>query len=154
MYKASTTDSIYESGNIENFFNAYDFGNPESFCDAFDSSNPETFFNMFEPGNMEDFFEPINDKRNNEAIQHTKNPQELEKLDKWFNSYRLENGFVFTITHSEKDKEDAISSAIPINVQKIDHMYLEKKCMLLRIIIAVTIPLAAHFMLIYIDAKK
>ncbi|CAG8638633.1 5450_t:CDS:2, partial [Diversispora eburnea] len=30
------------------------------------------------------------------------------KLDKWIKNHRLEQGFAFTITHNEKDKEDGL----------------------------------------------
>ncbi|CAG8800778.1 20326_t:CDS:2, partial [Gigaspora margarita] len=135
MFEASTTDSIYESSNIENFFSAYDFGNPESLYDAFDSRNLETFFNTFGSGNMEyflntfdpnnseTFFEPINDKRDNKAIQHTENPS---KLDKWFNSHGLENGFAFMITYSKKDKEDGIPRRRTYKCTK-DRLYVSRK---------------------------
>ncbi|CAG8843568.1 44132_t:CDS:1, partial [Gigaspora margarita] len=34
--------------------------------------------------------------------------RDWKELDKWFNSHGLENRFAFTITHSEKNKEDGI----------------------------------------------
>ncbi|CAG8764266.1 32403_t:CDS:2, partial [Gigaspora margarita] len=125
----STTDSIYESGNMGNFFSAYDFGNPESLYNVFDSRNLKTFFNTFGPSNMEyflntfdpnnpkTFFEPINDERDNEAIQHTENSSSsslktYENQDNSESRYpiilNMKNGFAFTITHSEKNKKDGI----------------------------------------------
>ncbi|CAG8854596.1 45475_t:CDS:2, partial [Gigaspora margarita] len=48
------------------------------------------------------------------------------ELDKWLDNHGLESGFAFTITHSEKDKEDKISRRHVYKCMKEAHIVKER----------------------------
>ncbi|CAG8852765.1 45397_t:CDS:2, partial [Gigaspora margarita] len=109
---------IYQYSNPENFINT-EPKNPKNFFGTLESENEINLFNMLMSDCPEAYYEQINNENdfeiiedNNEKIQF---PLELEmsfnnwaELDKWLDNHGLESGFAFTITHSEKDKEDKI----------------------------------------------
>ncbi|CAG8769329.1 16861_t:CDS:2, partial [Gigaspora margarita] len=118
-----------EPKNPENFFgtlesenmncNIFESDTPVNFLNALESDDLENLFNVLMPNCLEAYYKQINNKNdfeiiedNNEKIRFS---LELEmsfnnwaELDKWLDNHGLESGFVFTITHSEKDKEDKI----------------------------------------------
>ncbi|CAG8816336.1 14647_t:CDS:2, partial [Cetraspora pellucida] len=95
-----------KSGNTNKYtFNSDDSGN------FFNSDNLEAYLNAFGPGDIE-------------AFLNTFDPS--SPFDKWVDNHGTECGFAFTITHSEKDKEDGIPRCRTYKCMK-GRLYISKK---------------------------
>ncbi|CAG8794525.1 5054_t:CDS:2 [Gigaspora margarita] len=122
--ESGNTNDLFESGNLENCFNMYEFDNLKVFFSNILDDNAMTF-NMFGSDNLETSFEQANNERDSRVIEYTENLSNLssnkfislldinntyenQDYDKKESELKVEYGFAFTITYSEKDKEDRI----------------------------------------------
>src|SRR5687768_3603993 len=75
-------------------------------------------------------------------------------LLRWLENHGLEQGFAFTITHSDKDKDDGFPRRRIMHTQKVKYIINKKKHIQMKIVTENIIQIIASFILMLTIEKR